>query len=67
MAEIERELERDRSTIRTWERMGWLPNGLEFHRDEQGWRYWDHKQLELVKTWMRSRNPGRTKTNREIA
>ena len=66
MADIERELDRDRSTIRTWERNGWLPKGLEFHRDESGWRYWTKAQIKKAKTWMASRNPGRTR-RREAA
>lgn len=61
MAEIEKELDRDRSTIRTWERMGWLPDDLEFHRDEAGWRYWTRAQLEKGREWLASRNPGRSR------
>jgi DNA-binding transcriptional MerR regulator len=61
MREIERELDRDRSTIRTWERMGWLPSSLAFHRTENGWRYWTRGQLDEAKAWMASRNPGRTR------
>lgn len=60
MAEIEDELKRNRSTIRVWEKQGWLPDGLEFHRDEAGWRYWTRDQLRRVKEWMAQRNPGRT-------
>jgi hypothetical protein len=57
MNEIMRELERSRSTILTWERMGWLPSGLEFHRDKGGWRYWTREQLEQARAWMN--RPGR--------
>lgn len=57
MGEIERELSRSRSTIRTWERYHWLPDGLEFHRDEIGWRYWTRAQLELARQWIN--RPGR--------
>lgn len=64
MKEIEAALLRSRSTIRMWERMKWLPEGLEFHRDESGWRYWTDEQLVRVREWMASRNPGRTGVNR---
>jgi hypothetical protein len=58
MAEIERELDRHRSTIRIWESKGWLPESLKFHRDEAGWRYWTKGQLKEAKEWMTSRRPG---------
>lgn len=61
MADIEVALNRDRSTIRTWEREGWLPEALEFKRDEAGWRYWDNEQLEQAHKWLASRNPGRSR------
>ncbi len=60
MAEIEKELDRDRSTIRTWENKNWLPEDLQFHRDEAGWRYWTRAQLEIARVWMTTRNPGRS-------
>lgn len=52
MAEITRELERDRSTVITWDNRGWLPAGLEFQRDENGWRYWTREQLERAREWV---------------
>ena len=60
MQDLEQELNRHRSTIVTWERQGWLPEGLQFHRDEQNWRYWDDAQLEQAKQWLAdpSRRPG---------
>lgn len=64
MAEIEIKLDRGRSTIRTWERMGWLPEELAFHRDEAGWRYWTKDQLKLAKRWLAQRNPGRSQPRR---
>lgn len=57
MEEITRELNRSRSTVITWERMGWLPSGLEFMRDEGDWRYWTREQLEQARAWMN--RPGR--------
>lgn len=52
MAEITRELDRDRSTVITWDNRGWLPAGLEFQRDENGWRYWTREQLEKAREWV---------------
>jgi hypothetical protein len=64
MAEITRELKRDRSTVITWDTHGWLPEGLAFSRDENGWRYWSRDQLERARTWVsdpsRRRAPRRT-------
>lgn len=57
MDEITSELSRSRSTVITWERMGWLPSGLEFRRDEGNWRYWTREQLEQARAWMN--RPGR--------
>lgn len=67
MAEIERALVRNRSTIRTWERLGWLPIELEFHRDENDWRYWTREQLALALEWMKERNPGRVAAGKKMA
>lgn len=52
MDEITSELSRSRSTVITWERMGWLPSGLEFKRDEGNWRYWTREQLEQARAWI---------------
>jgi hypothetical protein len=57
MDEITSSLKRSRSTVITWERMKWLPEGLEFHRDDGGWRYWTREQLEQARAWMN--RPGR--------
>jgi hypothetical protein len=54
MAEISNELKRDRSTIVTWDTKKWLPDGLEFQRDENGWRYWSRDQLEKAREWVNS-------------
>lgn len=54
MAEISKELSRDRSTVVTWDTRGWLPDGLAFHRDENGWRYWTREQLEKAREWVNS-------------
>lgn len=54
MAEITAELKRDRSTVVTWDKLGWLPEGLEFSRDENGWRFWSHEQLERAREWVNS-------------
>lgn len=54
MAEICEELKRDRSTVVTWDTRGWLPEGLEFQRDENGWRYWTREQLEQARAWVDS-------------
>lgn len=54
MAEISEALKRDRSTIVTWDTRGWLPDGLEFQRDESGWRYWTRAQLEKAREWVNS-------------
>lgn len=64
MAEIEKELQRDRSTIRTWDDRGWLPATLAFHRDAAGWRYWTKAQLAEAKIWLQGRRtlgPGHRK------
>jgi hypothetical protein len=60
MEEICRELKRDRSTIVTWDNKHWLPEGLEFQRDENGWRYWSREQLERAREWVNSPAPART-------
>lgn len=52
MSEIQSELKRDRSTIVTWDTKGWLPDGLAFKRDDNGWRYWTRAQLEQARAWM---------------
>jgi hypothetical protein len=57
MAEISRELVKDRSTVVTWDVKGWLPEDLQFHRDENGWRYWTREQLESARRWVN--RPGR--------
>jgi hypothetical protein len=64
MGEIQRELKRDRSTIVTWDTHGWLPEGLEFQRDENGWRYWSREQLEQARAWMN--RPGRRRSPRSV-
>jgi hypothetical protein len=40
MQELEELLNRQRTTIRKWERDGILPVKLKPKRDEAGWRYW---------------------------
>ena len=65
MAEISKELVRDRSTVITWERREWLPEGLEFHRDDQNRRYWTREQLELARAWVN--RPGRRRAPRRYA
>lgn len=57
MSEICSELNRHRSTIVTWDNKNWLPEGLEFQTDENGWRYWDRPQLEQAREWVN--NPAR--------
>jgi hypothetical protein len=64
MGELQRELNRDRSTIVTWDKQGWLPEGLEFQRDENGWRYWSREQLEQARAWMN--RPGRRRSPRSV-
>lgn len=54
MNEISKELNRDRSTIVTWDTKNWLPEGLEFQRDENDWRYWSREQLEQAREWVNS-------------
>jgi hypothetical protein len=51
MDKICSELQVHRSTVITWERNGWLPEGLEFQRDESAWRYWTLEQLERARAW----------------
>lgn len=51
MDEICTELSVHRSTVVTWDVKGWLPEGLEFQRDENGWRYWTRVQFERVREW----------------
>jgi hypothetical protein len=65
MSEIARELVRDRSTVVTWDTKGWLPEGLEFQRDEQGWRYWTREQLERAREWVNS--PTRRRAPRRVS
>lgn len=40
-----------RSTVVTWDRNSWLPEGLEFHRDESNRRYWTRAQLKKARKW----------------
>jgi len=67
MAEISKVLERDRSTIITWDTKHWLPEELEFQRDENGWRFWSREQLERAREWVnsptRTRAPARYQTD----
>lgn len=67
MSEIQRELNRDRSTIVTWDTHGWLPEGLEFQRDENRWRYWSHEQLEQAREWVNSPTRRRAPHSRNAA
>lgn len=67
MDEMEAVLQRNRSTIRTWEAKGWLPEHLHFHRDEANWRYWTRDQLEQAKVWLASRNQGRSRPRNTTA
>jgi hypothetical protein len=60
MAEICSVLERDRSTVVSWDNNNWLPEGLEFQRDESGWRFWDRAQLEQAREWVN--NPSRRRS-----
>lgn len=60
MAELEKKLKRNRSTIRVWEDRKWLPDELMPHRDEHDWRYWTPEQVKKIKKWMKSRNKGRS-------
>jgi hypothetical protein len=64
MSEIQSELRRDRSTIVTWDNKGWLPEGLEFKRDENDWRYWTREQLEQARAWVNS--PTRRRAPRSV-
>jgi hypothetical protein len=64
MSEIAKELVRDRSTIITWDKKNWLPEHLEFKRDENDWRYWDREQLEQAREWLN--RPGRRRTPHRI-
>jgi hypothetical protein len=67
MKELEQILDRDRSTIRTWEARNWLPPGLAFKRDDKDWRYWSQQQLEQAIEWLESRNPGRVEAGKRVA
>jgi hypothetical protein len=51
MDEICETLAVHRSTVVTWDTKGWLPEGLAFHRDESGWRYWTVEQLGQARKW----------------
>lgn len=64
MGELVRELQRHRSTIVTWDTRGWLPEGLEFQRDENDLRYWSREQLEQARVWMN--RPGRRRSPRSV-
>ena len=65
MDEIQTELSVHRSTVVTWDNKGWLPEGLEFHRDENQWRYWTREQFEKVREW--HNRPGKRRTPRSIS
>jgi hypothetical protein len=51
MDEICSELGVHRSTVITWDNKNWLPEGLEFQRDENEWRYWNREQLKQAREW----------------
>lgn len=67
MAELEKELNRRRATIRGWERDELLPKWLLPKRDEADWRYWTRKQVEGLKAWMKRNDmrPGKGIAKRE--
>ena len=67
MDEICRELSVHRSTVVTWDTKGWLPDGLEFHRDENEWRYWDREQLERAREWHNRPNKRRAPRSSQAA
>jgi hypothetical protein len=64
MDEICSELKVHRSTVITWDNRGWLPEGLEFQRDESRWRYWTRDQFERVRTW--HQRPGKRRSPRSV-
>lgn len=45
-------LDRSAHTIRQWEAQGLLPSDLCPRRDQRQWRYWEKKQVKLLKQWM---------------
>ena len=51
MDQICEDLKVHRSTVVTWDNKNWLPEGLEFQRDESAWRYWTPAQLEKAREW----------------
>lgn len=65
MDEICEALSVHRSTVVTWDNKNWLPEGLEFKRDENEWRYWNREQLERAREWhnrpTKRRSPRSTK------
>jgi hypothetical protein len=64
MEEICAELSVHRSTVVTWDNKHWLPKGLEFQRDENGWRYWTRAQLKKARKW--HNRPGKRRAPRQV-
>lgn len=59
MAQLEKELDRDRSTIRIWITNEWLPSDCMPDKDDSGWQFWTPDQVDKIKAWMQTRNQGR--------
>jgi hypothetical protein len=59
MAQLEKELDRGRSTIRIWIANEWLPSECMPSKDDNGWQCWTPDQVEQITSWMANRNQGR--------
>ena len=52
MGELARRVDRRPATIRNWQRLKLLPEGLLPKRDERNHRYWTEEQVEGIKKWL---------------
>lgn len=52
IGEVAEELNRVPHTLRIWEYHNRLPENLLPSRDERGWRWWTHEQVEALKEWV---------------
>lgn len=61
ISELAEFLDRRPNTIRGWCRDKVLPEALQPHRDDNGWRYWTQDQAEAIKQWIvdEDRRPGK--------
>ena len=51
--DVERIIDRDRSTILRWERKGYIPSP---QKDSRGWRFYSDEEIEQIKEHLKSKN-----------